>query len=159
MLTDYIIENSFRDIYGFQINNFITFCSFYDRSQIIFIFVCRVVCTYSSLWTDTQLVELAWFHWWCSNALLSGGVMELISCATISKKWLEQHHSSGGEFAGNTFKDIHDFKKILLKDKRQIARNIVERLITQATGAVPTFTDRVTIEKLLDASEKDNLSR
>ena len=63
---------------------------------------------------------------------------------------------AGGEFAGSTFKDIHDFKKILLKDKRQIARNIVERLITQATGAVPTFTDRVTIEKLLDASEKDN---
>ena len=60
-----------------------------------------------------------------------------------------------GEFAGESFSDIHNFKKILIKDQRQIARNIVNRLITQATGAVPTFTDRMMIEKLLNASEKD----
>ena len=62
---------------------------------------------------------------------------------------------ASGEFSGETFSDIHSFKKLLLKDTRQIARNLVNRLVTQSTGAVPTFSDRKIINKLLDASEKD----
>ena len=61
-----------------------------------------------------------------------------------------------GEFDGNKFSNIQDFKNILLKNKRQIARNIVNRLVTQSTGAVPGFSDRRVIEQLLDASEKEN---
>ncbi len=54
---------------------------------------------------------------------------------------------------GTPFQDIHDFKAYLLKDERVIARNVVKQLIVYATGAPVTFSDRPSIEKILDQSQ------
>jgi len=60
---------------------------------------------------------------------------------------------SSGEFSGNPFADIHDFKQIMANEERQIARSLLHRLLIQATGSVATFSDREVIEQLLDANE------
>lgn len=49
-----------------------------------------------------------------------------------------------------TFANIDDFKKLLLADRDQIARNVVEKLLTYATGRRPEFVDRVGVEAILD---------
>lgn len=51
---------------------------------------------------------------------------------------------------GRAFTDIRDLKRLLLSDERQIARNLVEQLMTYATGAPVRFGDRPEIEKVLD---------
>ena len=56
-----------------------------------------------------------------------------------------------GEFAdGRTFGDIREFKQLLLKDERQIARNFVEQLVVYATGTPVSFADREVVERILD---------
>lgn len=54
---------------------------------------------------------------------------------------------------GREFKDIFDFKKLLLADERAIARNLVTQLVVYATGAKVSFSDREHIEHILDRSE------
>ena len=51
---------------------------------------------------------------------------------------------------GRAFKDIDDFKKLLLADPRAIARNMVRQLVIYATGAPVSFADRAAVEKVLD---------
>jgi hypothetical protein len=55
-----------------------------------------------------------------------------------------------------TFKDVRELKQLLLKDQRQIARNLVQQLVIYATGAPVRFGDRAGIERILDrtAAEK-----
>ena len=58
---------------------------------------------------------------------------------------------SGGQMAdGTPFGDIHDMKAILLKNPRQIARNILSQWIIYATGAPVSFSDRKEVESMLD---------
>jgi hypothetical protein len=69
---------------------------------------------------------------------------------------------TGQTVDGASFKDINDFRKLLLQDERQLARNFLRRLTVYATGAEVGFEDRQTIEKILDkcgnvsASERSN---
>jgi hypothetical protein len=56
--------------------------------------------------------------------------------------------------AAPKFKDVRELKALLLKDQRQIARNLVKQLVTYATGAPVGFGDRVSIEKILDRTEQ-----
>lgn len=51
---------------------------------------------------------------------------------------------------GRKFRDIRDFKHLLLGDERQIACNLVRQLTVYATGAAIQFSDRAPIEQLLD---------
>lgn len=55
---------------------------------------------------------------------------------------------------GSAFVDVKELKQQLLKDERLIARNLVEKLITYATGAAPRFSDRSEIERILDRTSK-----
>ena len=57
--------------------------------------------------------------------------------------------ASGETEGGKAFENIHDFRRILLAQEEQIARNLVERLLTFATGAGVTFADRATSEEIL----------
>jgi hypothetical protein len=68
---------------------------------------------------------------------------------------LGQKVDSSGQFLNRSFRNINSFKSILKEDLRKVAKNIVERLITQATGAAPNFSDRKVIEQLLDQTEED----
>jgi hypothetical protein len=63
--------------------------------------------------------------------------------------------ASGQMATGESFRDVAEFKRLLLKDRRQIARNMAKQLVTYATGAPPGFADRAEIERILDAAEKD----
>ena len=62
---------------------------------------------------------------------------------------------ASGEYQGKSFKDVLSFKKIMLTEDRQIARNITNRLVTQATGATVSFSERAEIEKILDATKSN----
>ncbi len=56
-----------------------------------------------------------------------------------------------GELAdGRKFKDIRDFKRLLLDDEKQIARNLARQLAVYGTGAPIRFSDRVDIERVLE---------
>lgn len=55
---------------------------------------------------------------------------------------------------GAKFTDVRELKTLLLKDQRQIARNLVRQLVTYATGAPVRFGDRAVIEKILDRTEQ-----
>ena len=50
---------------------------------------------------------------------------------------------------GSKFKNIDEFKQLLLKDKDQLARALAEKLLTYATGAAPETTDRAEIEAIV----------
>jgi hypothetical protein len=50
---------------------------------------------------------------------------------------------------GKTFTTIEEYKRILLENPDQIARNLAEKLLTYATGAEPQFADREVIEQIV----------
>ncbi|HMF10999.1 MAG TPA: DUF1592 domain-containing protein [Gemmataceae bacterium] len=63
----------------------------------------------------------------------------------------------GAETAdGQRFKDIDEYKQILLTDKDQLARNLVRKLIVYSTGADIQFADREVIEQLVARSRARN---
>ncbi len=57
---------------------------------------------------------------------------------------------AGATADGQPFADIEEFKKILLAEERQIARNLVGQLLTYATGAPAGYSDRAAVEQVLD---------
>lgn len=63
--------------------------------------------------------------------------------------------ASGKMATGEAFHDIAEFKRLLLKDRHQVVRNMAKQLVTYATGAPPSFADRPEIDRIVDATEKD----
>jgi len=56
----------------------------------------------------------------------------------------------GGETSeGRTFRDIDEYKQLLLADKDQLARNLTQKLLTYATGADIQFADREVVEQIV----------
>ncbi|MCS6852856.1 MAG: DUF1592 domain-containing protein [Gemmataceae bacterium] len=56
----------------------------------------------------------------------------------------------GGQTAdGRTFRDIDDYKKLLLEDPDQLARNLVAKLLVYATGAELHYADREVVEQIV----------
>jgi hypothetical protein len=59
--------------------------------------------------------------------------------------------SAGTLNDGRSFKDIREFKRLLLnQEERTVARNLVSQLVTYATGAPIGFSDRKQVEEVLD---------
>ncbi len=56
---------------------------------------------------------------------------------------------------GRSFADVSELKRLLLADERAIAENLVEKLLTYATGAAPRFSDREEVEAILDRHAED----
>jgi len=50
---------------------------------------------------------------------------------------------------GRKFRDIREFKELLLADEKQLARNLARQLTVYATGAPVRFSDREEIEAIL----------
>ncbi len=60
-----------------------------------------------------------------------------------------------GELAdGREFSGIRELKQLLTSDERQLARNLVHRLIVYATGAPVSFSDRAEVETILDRGQE-----
>jgi hypothetical protein len=57
---------------------------------------------------------------------------------------------------GQRFRNIDEYKQLLLKDKDQLARGLAEKLVTYATGAPPTSADRPEIEAVVAAIRSRN---
>ena len=63
--------------------------------------------------------------------------------------------ASGTTAGGESFDDIAELKRILLKDEEQIARSLVERLVLYATGAPVSFADRAEVDRILERCRED----
>ena len=57
---------------------------------------------------------------------------------------------------GKAFKNIDDYKKILLDDKDQLARNLTQKLLIYATGADIQFADREVVEQIVAKLREKN---
>jgi len=64
--------------------------------------------------------------------------------------------ASGKLLTGESFRNVIELKRLLLKDERQIARNMVGQFVIYATGAPVGFADRAEVERILDAAEGDD---
>ncbi|MGH9934688.1 MAG: DUF1592 domain-containing protein, partial [Blastocatellia bacterium] len=65
-------------------------------------------------------------------------------------RYIQPVDASGTLPDGQRFQDVRELKHLLLKDERQIARNLTAQLIVYATGAPVQFSDRPKAEALLD---------
>ncbi len=59
---------------------------------------------------------------------------------------------SGSLGDGRPFADIDGFRAAVLKDRRAVARNLLEKLLVYATGSEIHYADRREVERLLDAT-------
>jgi hypothetical protein len=50
---------------------------------------------------------------------------------------------------GRAFRDVKEFKRLIVKDELTVARNLARQLVVFATGAPVRFTDRDELEKIL----------
>lgn len=57
---------------------------------------------------------------------------------------------------GRKFDDIEQYKKILLEDKDQLARNLTQKLLIYATGADIQFADREVVEDIVKRLREKN---
>jgi hypothetical protein len=69
------------------------------------------------------------------------------------KVWLTRPVEAAAATAdGESFADVDGYKKILLKDPDQLARNMARKLFTYGTGATIQFADREVVEQIVAAS-------
>ena len=64
--------------------------------------------------------------------------------------------ASGALADGRKFKDIREFKELLLTDEKQIARNLAQQLVVYATGAPVRFADREEVERVLERASSSH---
>jgi hypothetical protein len=70
---------------------------------------------------------------------------------------LSQPVDASGKLATReSFRNVIELKQLLLKNERQLARNMVSQFVTYATGAPVGFGDRAEVERILDVAEKDH---
>ena len=63
--------------------------------------------------------------------------------------------TSGALRDGRTFENINELKALLVADQRQLARNLLHQFTVYATGTPVRFSDRQTIESILDRCQTD----
>ena len=57
---------------------------------------------------------------------------------------------------GRAFKDVDEYKRMLLEDQDQLARNLARKLLVYATGADIEFADREVVEDLVAKSRANH---
>ncbi|MBI1247912.1 DUF1592 domain-containing protein [bacterium] len=65
-----------------------------------------------------------------------------------------QVDASGEAPDGSHFDDIDGLRQILLRQRKQLARSLVEKLVVYSTGAGIGFADRDSVESILDQASK-----
>jgi len=61
--------------------------------------------------------------------------------------------ASGETATGDSFSGIRDYKRLLMKEKRGIARSFLSQLSVYATGAEMQFADREVLDGILNETE------
>jgi hypothetical protein len=64
--------------------------------------------------------------------------------------------TGGQTHEGRAFKDLDEYKRILLEDKDQLARNLAQKVIVYATGADIQFADREVVEGIVATLREKN---
>lgn len=64
--------------------------------------------------------------------------------------------ASGRLPTGQSFSDVNEYKKMLLAQKEQVARNLIRQLIVYSTGAKIQFADRAEVERILNECKKND---
>jgi hypothetical protein len=62
--------------------------------------------------------------------------------------------ASGKMPDGEPFSNIHEFKKLLVRDPDQLARNLARKLLTYAIGRKISFADRRAVEEIVGRSRE-----
>ena len=57
---------------------------------------------------------------------------------------------------GRPFRDIEQFKSLVLEEKERLARNVAEKLLTYATGAPIQFADRPNVDQIVRQTAKSD---
>ncbi len=63
--------------------------------------------------------------------------------------------ASGELSSGEKFKDLADFQRLLLRDQDRVAKCVIEKLLTFATGRELGFSDRSEVESLVRTSKSN----
>ena len=58
--------------------------------------------------------------------------------------------ASGELPGGDAFRDVNELKRLILKDERGVARNLLRQLLVFGTGSAVRFGDRGRVEEILD---------
>ena len=64
--------------------------------------------------------------------------------------------ATGNTPEGDSFDGIRAYKKLLLKQNDQVARNVAEQLIIYSTGAEIEFADRIQVDKIMSKCKESN---
>ncbi|MFN9233301.1 MAG: DUF1585 domain-containing protein, partial [Planctomyces sp.] len=63
---------------------------------------------------------------------------------------------AGGQLAdGRAFTGIREYRRMLLDQRRQLVRNIVQRVLEFSTSAKVQFADRQLLDELVERLERD----
>ncbi len=82
-----------------------------------------------------------------------GGKNQYVPLANYPDKkvWLAKPVEASGETSGgDKFKDIEDYKQLLLRDPDQLTRNLAEKLMIYGTGSTLQFADREAVEAIVE---------
>ena len=74
----------------------------------------------------------------------------------VAFRWALPVDATGDLPDGRKFRDIREFKQLLLADEKQIARNVARQLTIYATGAPIGFADRAQIEEVLQRASSSH---
>lgn len=59
---------------------------------------------------------------------------------------------------GQPFSNLEEFRRLVCARPEILARNVAEKLLTLGTGGLPTFSDRETLDKIVDESRSDGFA-
>jgi len=90
-----------------------------------------------------------WREFYRASARTKAGVVNLPNYTGRSFYRGPDVEKGGLTPQGRPFKDIDDYKKLLLEDKDQIARNLTQKLLIYSTGAEIQFADREVVEQII----------
>lgn len=87
-----------------------------------------------------------------------GGWRKNYRAVNDRKKWADGPHvdASYDMPDGRSFEDVKGFKKLALERPEKIARNVVNQVITYATGAEVQFADKREIEEIIASLSQDD---
>ena len=96
---------------------------------------------------------------WYRGSVEGGGGRERVVLANYPglQVWRGPDVEQGFTMAdGRLFRDIDEYRRILLEDPDRLARNLVEKLIVYATGSEIQFADREVVGQIVRETRETN---
>lgn len=97
-----------------------------------------------------------WREFYRATAPTKGGIVNLPNYT--GRRFFKGPNVEKGSVThdGKKFDDIEQYKKLLLEDKDQLARNLTQKLVIYATGADIQFADREVVEQIVETLRAKN---